>query len=105
MEGSDLTAPVHQHLVGAHRPADDLVEVIGGLVLAVDLGIGGKRHARTHELDGAGLQGSTPDWHTTRVGFRPPSGNIPEFALRQAWSMPPVDEASGNRCARERKFR
>src|SRR2546430_6526268 len=40
---------------GAHGATDDLVEVIGGLVLPIDLGIGGKRHARPHKHDHAGL--------------------------------------------------
>src|SRR6516164_6335195 len=83
MEGPDLTAPVHQDLVGAHRPADDLVEVFGGLVLPVDLGIGGKRHARAHELDRAGLHGGRRDWRATRLRCRLPLRNIPDCGLRQ----------------------
>jgi hypothetical protein len=42
MKGSDLTAPVHQHLVGSDDAGDDLVEVIGGFVLTVDLRIASK---------------------------------------------------------------
>src|SRR5262249_6681883 len=82
MEGSDLTASVHQDLVGAHRPANDLVEVIGGLVLPVDLGIGGKRHARTPELEPAGLQGGTPEPPAEQVAFPAAPGN--HSAVRSA---------------------
>src|SRR6516225_4339452 len=74
MEGSDLTAPVHQDLVGAHRSTDDLVEVFGWLVLAVDLGVGGKRHARAHELDRTGLRG-TGKRDAMRLRCRLPLGN------------------------------
>src|SRR6516162_7045015 len=105
MEGSDLTTPVHQDLVGAHRPADDLVEVIGGLVLPVDLGIGGKWQARTHELNRAGLHGGTRDWRAARLRCWLPLGNSPHSGLRQHGSWPPVDEAIGSRGARGRKFR
>jgi hypothetical protein len=81
MEGSDLTAPVDQDLVGPHGPADDLVEVIGGFVLPVDLGIGGKRHARTHELDCAGWHAR--ERHTMGLRCRLLLGNVPDCGLRQ----------------------
>jgi hypothetical protein len=36
MEGADLAASVGQELVGTNRAADDLVNVLGLLILAVD---------------------------------------------------------------------
>ena len=48
---------------------------------------------------------STRDWRATRWRCRLPLGNIPHRGLRQHGSCPPVDEAIGNRCAGERKFR
>src|SRR5262249_7215933 len=69
VEAADLARTVVENLVGAHRAADDLVDIVGRLVLAVDLGIAGKRHRRSHELDlsdeaqgcdgGAGCLGKT----------------------------------------------
>ena len=55
MEGSDLTAPIDQNLVGPHRSAHDLVEVIGRFVLPVDFVVAGERHEGAHQLDRAGL--------------------------------------------------
>jgi hypothetical protein len=37
MEGADLAAAVGEQLVAAHRAGDDLVDIFGRLVLAVDL--------------------------------------------------------------------
>ena len=53
IERPDLAAAVVEHLGGANRSADDLVEVIGGLALAVDFGVAGKRHRGSHHLDRA----------------------------------------------------
>src|SRR5256886_5312490 len=89
---------------GAHGATDDLVEVIGGLVLPIDLGIGGKRHARPHELDRAGLVGGTRE-RRTRLRYGLLEETIPDCGLRQHGSRPPVDGAIGSRCARARKFR
>src|SRR5215467_8568973 len=87
MESSDLTASVHQDFVRSHRPAYDLVEVFGGLVLAVDLGVSHKRHARTHELDRTGLR-RTGRRHAMRLLCRLPLGNIPDRGPRQHGSSP-----------------
>ena len=54
MEAADLPASVDQHLVGPHRSAHDLVEVVRWLVLPVDLAIARKRHQRTHQVEGIG---------------------------------------------------
>ena len=54
MEAADLPTSVDQHLVGPHRPAHDLVEVVRRLVLPVDLAIARKRHQCTHQLDVVG---------------------------------------------------
>ncbi|MHC2929281.1 hypothetical protein ACVJA9_004078 [Bradyrhizobium diazoefficiens] len=37
MEGADLAAAVGEKLVAAHGPGDDLVDIFGRLVLAIDL--------------------------------------------------------------------
>src|SRR5262245_23215464 len=92
MKSSDLAAAVHQHLVGPHGPADDLVEVIGRLVLAVDLAIPCKRHARAHELDGPALRGGSHRRRTARLHGRSSERTIPDRGLRQHAHHPSVDE-------------
>ena len=51
VEGADLAAAVVQDLVGADRAADDLVEVLGRLVLAVDFDVAAEGHGHAHQLD------------------------------------------------------
>jgi hypothetical protein len=53
IEVADLAATVIEHLVGAHRSTEHLVEKIGGLVLTVDFGVARERHRGAHQFDGA----------------------------------------------------
>ena len=91
VERADLAAAVVEDLVGAHRAADDLVDVIGRLVLAVDLGVAGERHRRAHQLDRAGESAGCSDGPVARFA---PIGCLEEAAvdcgLRQHGSSPPI---------------
>src|SRR5215471_6970451 len=92
MKSSNLPPSVYQHLVGPHCPTHDLVEVVSGLVLAVDLAIPSKRHARAHEPDRPALRGVTRRRRIRRLHGRLLERTIPTRGLRQHGHHPPVDE-------------
>src|ERR1051326_9141540 len=50
VEAADLAAAVAEDLVGAHRAADQLVEIIGRLVLAEDFRVARKHHGGDDQL-------------------------------------------------------
>src|ERR1700746_6573 len=50
MESADLPAAIRQDFVGPRSSADHLVEVVGRLTLAVNLGIAAEDHRGAHEL-------------------------------------------------------
>ena len=50
IEALDLPAAVLQDLVNPHGAAQDHVDIIRGLVLAVDFGVARKRHRRAQKL-------------------------------------------------------
>ena len=49
IEAADLAAAIAENLVGPYRAADDLVEVLGRLILTENLGVARKRHGGAHE--------------------------------------------------------
>src|SRR5262249_12733944 len=51
IECADLATAVGKDLVGSHRPAHHLVEVVRRLAFPVDFGIAGERHRGANELD------------------------------------------------------
>ena len=52
VEGADLAAAVFEDLVGAHRAADHLIEILRRLLLAVDLGVAVEAHRRADQPEG-----------------------------------------------------
>src|SRR5262249_11418621 len=52
MKGTDLPATIAEHLVRAHRAADDLIEIIRRLTLAINLGISVEPDRGANRLEG-----------------------------------------------------
>src|SRR5690348_17691996 len=52
VEGADLPAAVAQDLVGANRAADHLVEILAGIVFAVNLGVALESDRSAGHLEG-----------------------------------------------------
>src|ERR1700757_1339911 len=48
IERDDLAPAVVEHPIGTYRTGQHLVEIFGGLVFAIDLGVAGKAHRCTH---------------------------------------------------------
>ena len=76
VECADLAAAVVQDLVGADRAADDLVEVLGRLVLAVDFDIAAEAYCHAHQFDRtvSGVDAAPPRYRAHRdclPGLRP----------------------------------
>jgi hypothetical protein len=67
-EAADLAPAVVQDLVGSHRALDHLVEIIGGHVLAEDLGAVRIRHSRAHERDLLGSESASAPLAMSRAG-------------------------------------
>src|ERR1700747_874067 len=59
IERDDLAPAVVEHPIGPYRTGQHLVEIFGGLVFAIDLGVAGKAHRCTHHGERAiGLTGA-----------------------------------------------
>src|SRR6516162_7157752 len=74
---ADLATAVVQHPVGPHRAGNDLVEVFGRLVFAVNFNIAGKAHRCAHQTKGAFGKWPRPNgsgWTSVDRGFGDCSG-------------------------------
>src|SRR5262245_48089407 len=88
VESANLATPIFQHLVGANRPADDLVEVFSRLVLAVDLLIPAERHRRTHQVDRVATFARCRRWQGLANGRV--EGSSSKCGLREHGLLPPI---------------
>ena len=57
MKAADLATAVAEELVGPDRSRDDLVDIVGGFALAVDLGIAVETDGGAHQGKGVGQGG------------------------------------------------
>ena len=53
IERADLATAVIQQAVGSHCAGNDLIEILGGLMLAINFVVAGKSHRRAHQAQRA----------------------------------------------------